>query len=73
MSTTHHTDTHRHSHPLDAAESPLRASQALPVPRHWTLRAGIAVAAVVLAAVSLAYGSNDDASSGRPSTVAQAR
>lgn len=62
MTTTHHTEAHGHSHPFGDPQKPLRASQVPSVPRHWVLRAGITVAAVVLAVVSLAFGSNDDTS-----------
>ena len=67
MTATHHPETHAHSHMPSGNLAPLTASQVPSVPRHWVLRAGITLAAVALAVVSLAYGSNDDAS--RASTI----
>ncbi len=66
MTTIQHPETHRHSHSVGATRAPLTASQVPSVPRHWVLRAGITLAALALAVVSLAYGSNDDTSRARP-------
>lgn len=62
MTATHHTEAHGHSHLTMGPTAPLVASQVPSVPRHWALRVGITAAAVALAAMSLAYGSNADAS-----------
>lgn len=62
MTATHHTEAHGHSHLTGGDTARLTASQVPSVPRHWVLRAGITLAAVALAVVSLAYGSNDDTS-----------
>lgn len=64
MTATHHTEAHGHSHLTGGVQRPLVASQVPMVPRHWGLRLGIAVAAVALAVISFAYGSNDDATRG---------
>lgn len=62
MTATHHTEAHGHPDLHRGSVVPLVASQVPSVPRHWVLRVGITVAAVALAVVSLAYGSNDDTS-----------
>jgi hypothetical protein len=62
MTATHHTEAHRHTHSTTGNTTPIVASQVPSVPRQWPVRAGIALAALTLAVVSFAYGSNDDTS-----------